>query len=296
MARKRAQLTDEGAMSTLGAGGILDRIGDETADVEVREMPLARIRPNPFQPRRYFAEEGVAELADSIRTHGFYGHLLVRKQGRSYQLSYGERRLRAAKLAGLETIPVQIRELSDHQMMEIALTENVLREDLHPVEEARGYLRLQEEMKYSIRDIAERIGKSKSYVGTLLSIVRYPDLEEAVRTADIPVRTAEELAKIEDPQERRYYIDLVIAGKLDRDKLIAERMSNMAPQDESQPTTVRTADRQQDVTAAINRIFRTLERQPIHQVEPKAREETVRLLRGIIEHANQLLENLEQRK
>ena len=127
----------------------------------------------------------------------------MRPHGREYQLAYGERRLRAAKLADLTAIPAQVRELSNNQMMEIALTENVLRENLHPVEEARGYLRLQETMGYSVRQIAERIGKSKSYVATLLSLLRYPDLEEAVRTADIPVRTAEELAKIEDATLRR---------------------------------------------------------------------------------------------
>jgi ParB family transcriptional regulator, chromosome partitioning protein len=288
MARKRAQLTDEGTMATLGAGGILDRIGDEVATIEVREIPITQIQPNPFQPRQHFPKESVEELSTSIREHGFYGHLLVRRKGRSHQLAYGERRLRAAKLADLETIPVQIRELSDTQMIEIALTENVLREDLHPVEEARGYLRLQEEMGYSVRQIAERIGKSKSYVGTLLSIVRYSDLEEAVRTADIPVRTAEELAKIENPEERRYYTELVVAGKLDRDKLIEARQSGHPRQ------TVRTADRQQDVTATISRIYRTLERQQFSQVQPDEKDKAIRLLRRIIEQASQLLESLEQ--
>lgn len=290
MARKRVPLTEEGTQATLGAGGILDRIGDQVAGLEVRELPIAQIQPNPFQPRRHFAQESVEELARSIREHGFYGHLLVRKQSRRYELAYGERRLRAAQLAGLEAIPAQIRELSDHQMLEIALTENVLREDLNPVEEARGYLRLQEEMKYSVRQIAERIGKSKSYVGTLLSILRYPDLEEAVRSADIPVRTAEELAKFKDAEERRFYIGQVVAGKMEREQLIAARHKRASP------SSVRSADKKQDVTEAINRIFRTLERQQIHQVQPTAREETVRLLRGIIEQANQLLANLEQEK
>lgn len=298
MARKRAQLTDEGALATLGAGGILDRIGKEAVGIEIRELPVAQIRPNPFQPRQHFAEASVAELAGSIREHGFYGHLLVRREGRSYQLAYGERRLRAAKLVGLDAIPCQIRELSDTQMVEIALTENVLREDLHPVEEAQGYLRLQKEMKYSVRQIAERIGKSKSYIGTLLSIVRYPDLEEAVRSADIPVRTAEELAKIADPGERRYCIEQVIAGKLDRDSLIAKRANNTigAGRGDSPGTTVRSADRQQDVTATISRIYRTLERQQSRQIQPEEKNEAIRLLRRIIEQATHLLEDLEEKK
>ena len=103
MARKRAQLTDEETLTTLGAGGILDRIGEQVPTVDVREIAHSQLQPNPFQPRQHFAEESVDELADSIRVHGFYGHLLARKRGRSYELAYGERRLRAAKVAGLET-------------------------------------------------------------------------------------------------------------------------------------------------------------------------------------------------
>ncbi len=114
---------------------------------------------------------------------------ILLRYGRLYQLAYGERRLRAAKLAALQTVPAQVRDLSNHQMMEMALTENVLREDLHPIEEAQAYQQLQQTMGYSIRQIAERIGKSKSYVATLLSLLRFSDVADAVRTADIPVRT-----------------------------------------------------------------------------------------------------------
>lgn len=288
MAHKRAQVTEEGAKATLGAGGILDRIGDAPGTIELRDLPLEQIQPNPFQPRQRFALEGLEELAAAIRAQGFYGHLVVRPQGRSYQLAYGERRLRAAKLAGLVTIPAHIRELSNNEMLEIALTENVLREDLHPVEEARGYLRLQETMGYSVRQIAERIGKSKSYVGTLLSLLRYPELEDAVRTADVPVRTAEELAKIEDPIVRNYYLAKVVAGKLNRDQLIA------ALTRVDDPTTVRTADTQPPVSVAISRAYRTLERQHIDQVQPNEKAEAIRLLQQIIAQARHLLEELEK--
>ncbi len=288
MARKRAQVTDESAMATLGAGGILDRIGAGAPTVEIREIILEQIQPNPFQPRQHFTEQSVEELANSIREHGFYGHLLARRQGRGYELAYGERRLRAAKLANLETIPVQVRELSDNQMMEIALTENVLREDLQAVEEARAYLRLQEEMGYSVRQIAERIGKSKSYVGTMLSIVRHPDVEEAVRNADIPVRTAEELAKIGNAEERLYYIEKVVAGKIDRDRLITARRRGYPI------ATVRIADSQFPIAAAITRAYRTLERQRISEVQQEEKAEAIRLLQQIIEQASHLLEELEK--
>lgn len=288
MAAKRAKVNEENATAALGSGGILDRIGGALATVEVRDLPLEQIVPNPFQPRTQFDPTSLEELASAIRSQGFYGHLVVRPHGRSYELAYGERRLRAAKLADLKTIPAQVRELSNNQMMEIALTENVLRENLHPIEEARGYLRLQETMGYSVRKIAERIGKSKSYVATLLSLLRFEDVAEAVRTADIPVRTAEELAKIEDTTLRTHYLAQVIAGKLNRDQLIAALTHKEMPQ------SVRTADKPIPVSMAFNRAYRTLERQHVDQVQATEKAEAIRLLQHIIDRAHRLLTELEK--
>ncbi len=291
MTRKRAQVTDENAKATLGAGGILDRLGEELVDVsavEVQEVPIGLIKPNPFQPRQSFDEEGLRELATSIQEHGFYGHLLVRKQGRWYQLAYGERRLRAAELADLDALPVQVRELTDQQMLEISLTENIQREDLHPVDEAHAYDRLQTDLGYSVREIAEKIGKSKSYVATLLSILRYPDVEQAVRSADIPVRTAEELARIDDIEERRRLINQVIAGNLDRDGVIAARKRKTR----AAATTVRSADTQRSIPA-FARAFRALDRQEAAQVPAEERPEVATLLRQIIDRATALLEEME---
>ena len=291
MARKRAQVTVENAQATLGAGGILARIGEELAEisaVEVREVPIELIRSNPFQPRQTIDEEGLEELAASMREHGFFGHLLVRQQGRWYQLAYGERRLRAAQTAGLSTVPVHARELNDEQMLEISLTENVQREDLHPVDEAHAYALLQEELGYSVRQIADRIGKSKSYVGTLLSILRYPDVEQAVRSADIPVRTAEELAKIEDPEERRRLIDQVIAGNLDREGLIEARRQGGRRAAKS----VRSADTS-PIIPAFTRAFHALDKYTRAQIRPQDQQEVVTLLNHIIERATTLLKELE---
>ena len=287
MARKRAQLTQETALSTLGAGGILDRIGSNDASVDVQEIPISSITPNPFQPRQHFDDVSLDELANSIRTHGFFGHLVVRKHGRGYQLAYGDRRRRASQRAGLETLPVRIMALDDKAMLEIALTENVQREDLHPVEEATAYVRMQEELGYSVREIAERIGKSKSYVGTMLSIMRYPDIAEAVRNADIPIRTAEELAKIEDEAERQRLTAKVIAGQMDRNSLIEKRA-----QGESGEGSVRIADSRGPLST-FNRIYRTLEKHEGWQVNPEHRVETANTLKQIIQRATALLKELE---
>lgn len=289
MARKRAQLTQETALSTLGAGGILERIGHNIpVAVDVQEVIIAYIESNPFQPRQQFDEESLDELAASIRLHGFLGHLVARKQGRAYQIAYGERRLRAAQRAGLDAIPVQVMALTDAAMLEIALIENVQREDLHPVDEARAYLRMQEDLGYSVREIADRIGKSKSYVGTLLSLVRYPDVADAVRTADIPVRTAEELAKIENPDERRRITAKVIAGAVDRDALIVARASG-----EIAGARVRTADSGRPLSA-FTRIYRTLEKQGAQKIRPEERAETATALKQIIQRATTLLKEIEE--
>lgn len=287
MARKRAQLTQETALSTLGAGGILDRIGSNDTSVDVQEVPISSIAANPFQPRQHFDDVALEELANSIRTHGFFGHLVVRKHGRGYQLAYGDRRRRASQRAGLETLPVRIMALDDKAMLEIALTENVQREDLHPVEEASAYVRMQEELGYSVREIAERIGKSKSYVGTLLSIMRYPDIAEAVRTANIPIRTAEELAKIEDEAERQRLTAKVIAGQVDRTGLIEKRA-----QGESGEGSVRSADSRSPLST-FNRIYRTLEKHERLQVNPEHRVETANTLKQIIQRATALLKQIE---
>jgi ParB family chromosome partitioning protein len=289
MAAKRARVTEDSAKATLGAGGILDRIGEVSSTVEVRDIPLNEIQPNPFQPRQHFDQDSLEELAGAMRTHGFYGHLVVRPHGRSYQLAYGERRLRAAKLAALQTIPAQVRELSNNQMMEIALTENVLRENLHPIEEAQAYQQLQQTMGYSVRQIAERIGKSKSYVGTLLSLLRFGDVADAVRTADIPVRTAEELAKIEDNQQRAHYTAQVVAGKLTREQLIEALAQRV-----SAPKRVRTADSLLPASVAFSRAYRTLDRQQVGNVAPTEKAEAIRLLQHIIDRARTLLDALEQ--
>jgi ParB family chromosome partitioning protein len=317
MARKRAQLSEESARATLDAGGILDRIGQAGPRglpiMELREVLLTQLHPNPFQPRRSFPPDSLEELAVSIRRHGFYGHLLVREMARplvstrpgqalrgvgmDYEIAYGERRLRAAKLADLETIPVQVRDLSDRDMLEIALTENVLREDLHPIEEAHGYRRLQDEMGYSVRQIGERIGKSKSYVATLLTLLRYPDIEQAMYTGNLPVRTAEELAKIADKDERRYFTAQVKAGLLDREGLIAERQrraASAATAGSPPDPTVRSADTEPVAPAiTLRRAARLLERLHRRPLPADGHAETVRLLRQIIDQARRLLDALE---
>ncbi|MCR3920948.1 MAG: ParB/RepB/Spo0J family partition protein [Firmicutes bacterium] len=146
---------------------------------EIEEAPLSDaidmdagdIQINPNQPRKTFDEEKLAELARSVEQHGILQPLIVRPTSVGYELVAGERRLRAARLAGLERVPVVVKTLSDREMMEIALIENLQREDLNPLEEADAYKRLMEEFSYTQEQLAERVGKSRSAIANTLRLV-----------------------------------------------------------------------------------------------------------------------------
>lgn len=147
---------------------------DEDLVQNPTEISVAEILPNPFQPRREFPPESLEELAESIRTHGVLQPLLVRKAGDKHQLIAGERRLRAAKIAGLSMVPVVYKELDDRVAMEIALVENLQREDLNPMEEAEAYKKLIEEFQLTQEEIAKAVGKSRSAITNILRLLNLP--------------------------------------------------------------------------------------------------------------------------
>ncbi len=150
--------------------------GDETVAGEaVYDLPLADILPNPWQPRREFDEEALTDLADSIRREGVLSPILVvRREGDTLLVS-GERRLRAAKIAGLETIPAIVRQLDDRAMATIALVENIQRADLNALEEAQGYARLMADTGQSAAQVAEAVGKSRAHVANMVRLLDLPE-------------------------------------------------------------------------------------------------------------------------
>jgi len=140
----------------------------------VRELPIEEIGPNPFQPRTRFDDESLQELASSIRATGVLQPVMVRRDRDGYQLVVGERRLRAARLAGLEQIPAMIREFGDSEMMELALVENIQREDLNPIDEAKAYQALVTRVGLTHDQISERVGKQRSSVTNALRLLSLP--------------------------------------------------------------------------------------------------------------------------
>jgi len=156
----------------------------ETAKTGLEQISLDLIDPNPFQPRRTFPEETLKELADSIRASGVVQPVLLRRADGRYQLVAGERRWRAARVAGLEAIPAVVRDLSDQDALELALTENLMREDLNPLEVARAYEALQSNYGLSHEAIAERLGVNRSTVTNTLRLLRLPGPVQAMLEKD----------------------------------------------------------------------------------------------------------------
>ena len=139
------------------------------------EVSVGSIRPNPYQPRKTFDKEKLKELSESIKKHGIIQPLIVRKKGLNYELVAGERRLRAAKLAKLQTVPVLIRDYDEKQMRELSLVENIQRHDLNPLEEAKAIQELMRQCDYTQAQVAERLGRSRAAVANLLRMLNLPE-------------------------------------------------------------------------------------------------------------------------
>ncbi|HEY2963551.1 MAG TPA: ParB/RepB/Spo0J family partition protein [Pyrinomonadaceae bacterium] len=158
-----------------GLGALLS--SDATIDLgsEPTEVDVDAIVPGPMQPRTHFDEGSLEGLADSIRTHGIVQPLLVRRQGDRYELIAGERRWRAARLAGLSRVPVVVKDVPDQDLLEIALIENIQRENLNPIEEAQAYKRLIENVGLTQEALAARVGRDRSYITNFLRLLKLPD-------------------------------------------------------------------------------------------------------------------------
>lgn len=163
-------------MTIGGLGSGLDFLYDENAaEVQVKKtLRVSELEPNRSQPRKQFDESAIEALADSIQQYGMLQPILVRPLGLNYQIVAGERRWRAARMLGMDEVPVIIRELSDEETMAIALIENLQRENLNPIEEANGYAQLMEQCGMTQEDVAKHVGKSRSAVANALRLLKLP--------------------------------------------------------------------------------------------------------------------------
>ncbi|MEA2633161.1 MAG: ParB family transcriptional regulator, chromosome partitioning protein [Chloroflexota bacterium] len=216
-----------------------------TRSVGVRIVQVDHIEPNPEQPRLVFEQAALDELAASIREHGVLQPILVRPLGpNTYQIVAGERRWRASRQAGLDTIPALIEDIDDDTALEIAIIENLQREDLSPLDEATMYDKMIREHGYSIRKLAEKLGKDKGYLENRLRLADAPpEVRELVSLRKDTLSHAYELLKIADPKKRRRLAEQVARGELSLVKL-RERVEGrrtrpiIEPLDEEVPPVV----------------------------------------------------------
>ena len=176
-------------------------IVDTATSNEIKNIPIDDIRSNPFQPRKHFDEEALQELADSIKAHGLFQPIIVKKSVKGYELIAGERRTKAAKIAGFDAIPAIIKEASDEDMLEIALLENIQREDLNPIEEAEAYGNIIKKLNITQEELSKKISKSRSYVTNVIGLNSLPEVvKQLVIDKKLSMAHAKILSKLSDEE------------------------------------------------------------------------------------------------
>ena len=229
--------------------------GDSRATRGLAEIPISQIQPNPYQPRKTFNEASIEELARSVRQHGIVQPLVVTRAGDKYKLIAGERRFRAAQRAGLTTVPVLIKEMmQEGDALQIALIENIQREDLNPIEEAMAYHQLHDEFQLTQEEISKRVGKERSTVANFLRLLKLPDsVKKLLASGQLSMGHARALLAIESPKKQEQLADRVVRRNLN------VRQTEMLAS-ESSPKTAEKKEKEKDVFTrdAEDKLQRTL--------------------------------------
>ena len=195
----------------LDYSSVEEKIISETKNEEIQNISLDELRSNPYQPRKNFDEEALQELANSIKEHGVFQPIIVKKSIKGYEIIAGERRVKASKLAGLTEIPAIVRDFNDTQMMEIALLENLQREDLNAIEEASAYKKLQETLALTQEELANRLGKSRSHITNMIGLLSLPQsIQDYIIQDKISMGHARVLSKLEDENQQETLAQKVI--------------------------------------------------------------------------------------
>ena len=194
---------------------------------DIKEIPIDEIRSNPYQPRTYFDAESLQELANSIKLHGVVEPIIVKKSIHGYELVAGERRTKASKIAGKETIPAVVKDFTDQEMMDIAILENIQREDLSAIELAEGFQKYIDNSGLTQEEIAVKFGKSRSYITNLLGLLKLPKtVRDQINTKEISPSHARVLSTIDD-------VNLIneLANRIVKEDLSVRELENIARED-----------------------------------------------------------------
>ncbi|MGH9425911.1 MAG: ParB/RepB/Spo0J family partition protein [Terriglobia bacterium] len=227
------------------------------AEDRVRQIDVLRITPNPSQPRQALTEEQLAELVASIKSTGLIQPILVRPDGEGgFQVVAGERRWRAAQRAGLETIPAMVKEIPDNKLLEVALIENIQRQELNPMEEARAYRSLQREQSLSQEEVADRVGKQRSTVANVLRLLKLPSaVQKRVETGVVSMGHARALLGLLDPAAQESICQAI------EEKGLSVRLTEQLVRkaNEPKPAKSEAIRRDPNVIAAEDELCRRLE-------------------------------------
>ncbi len=233
-------------LSALLENASTDITGSEAKPLNsISEIPISQVQANPFQPRDVFEETALNELADSIKIHGIIQPITVRKLGYdSYQIISGERRTRAARIAGLTNIPAYIRLADDQGMLEMALIENIQREELNAMEIAFSYKRLLDECSLNQEQLGDRVGKNRSTVNNYLRLLKLPDnIQVAIRDNEITMGHARAIINIEDADEQQYLFNKMVEDSLsvrDVETLVRQAHERVEEKKASNPAKKKT--------------------------------------------------------
>lgn len=210
----------------------------------VRDIPLQQVRPNPYQPRKYFSNEAIQELTDSVKEHGVLQPIIVRKSIKGFEIVVGERRFRAAKEAGLETIPAVVRRLNDQQMMELALLENLQREDLTPIEEANAYQKLMDELKLTQEQLAKRLAKSRPHISNHIRLLTLPTyVQELISEGELSMGHGRTLLSLKDKSKLQ-----AVISRIQKESLNVRQLEQLIQQmNQNVPRETKKEKREQNI-------------------------------------------------
>ena len=231
--------------------------GYNSAEHEDQKLPIAQVKPNPNQPRTHFDESALAELAESIRENGVLQPLLVRKKGQNYEIIAGERRYQASKLAGLDEVPVIIKDVDDQKMMELALIENLQRSDLNPIEEAKGYQQLIKKSKMTQEALAKAVSTSRSSITNSLRLLDLPEeVQQFLFEGKMTAGHARAILAVPFEEQR-----IKLAEKVVAEQLSVRATENLAPLfsvgDEPKPARPVTPQSYKKAARVLRQVFNT---------------------------------------
>lgn len=207
-----------------------DELHDQ--DEKVTEIKVKDLRPNPYQPRKHFSEEAIDELTASIKNHGILQPIIARKSIKGYEIVVGERRFRAAIKAGLKTVPVVVKELSDEKMMELALIENLQREDLNPIEEAMAYEKLLQHLNITQEELANRLGKSRPHIANHIRLLQLPkNVQQLISDGTLSMGHGRALLGLKNKEKLPALLEKVLKEKLNVRELeaIVQKLNENVP-------------------------------------------------------------------